>query len=100
MGWGEGWSRLRSSYKALVHWVQFPLGPLMKPITKNIRDYVDTGVWVNLVGWHRRHYYNKMMLEVLSIINRDDTISISGRVIPIDMNALLFDEFDIDPTIG
>lgn len=27
MGWGEGWSRLRSSYKALVHWVQFPLGP-------------------------------------------------------------------------
>lgn len=71
----------------------------MKPMTKTVRDCIDTDIWVNLYGWHRRHYYNKMMLEVLGILNREDTLAISGRVIPLDMNALLFDEFDIDATI-
>lgn len=71
---------------------------LMKPTTKTIRDCVDTSVWNNLDGCHRR-YYDRMMLEALSILDRDGIHSISGRVMPFGANALLFDEFDIDATI-
>jgi len=68
-------------------------------VAPEVCNQIDVNQWTQLTDLGK-DYYDRMIVDIITRLGREHSRALDGRVIPVDASALLFDEFDIDTTIG